>query len=278
VPIALIAVAAASVASSAIAAHAAGSAADAQSNAAKSAAQLEAESAANALAFQKEQWATQQKNIAPWLQAGQGGISQLSQLLGVGNNTSGASYGSLMQPWTEQFQAPTNVTEQNDPGYQFRLQEGQKALENSAAARGSLLTGGTAKGLQQYGQNYASNEYSNVYNRALGEYQQRYNVFEQNQANQFNRLASLSGAGQTAATTLGNQGQAAAGNISNILMNSAAQQGQALQNAGAARASGYVGGANAISGGINNLSSLLMMQQLMNSQGGGSAGYQPWGE
>jgi len=66
-----------------------------------------------------------------------------------------------------EFQAPTGATEQNDPGYQFRLQQGEKALQASAAARGNLLTGDTAKAIQGYGQDYASNEFQNLWNRAL---------------------------------------------------------------------------------------------------------------
>lgn len=228
-------------------------AANTQAGAAKSAAQLQAESAQNALDFQKQMWGTQQQNMAPWLQAGQGAIGQLSQLA------------QNYQPWTQQFQAPTAATEQNDPGYQFRLQQGNEALQNSAAARGNLLTGGTSKAIQQYGQDYASNEYGNVYNRALGQYQQNYDIFQNNQTNQFNRLAAVAGAGQTAAGQLGSLGQSASGNVSNILLGSAGQIGQTLQNQGAATASGYAGMANALGGGLNNLAQNYQVQQLMKS-------------
>jgi len=57
-----------------------------------------------------------------------------------------------------------------DPGYQFRLDQGRKALEQSAAGRGTLRTGGTLKDILSYGQNMASQEYGNVYNRALNAY------------------------------------------------------------------------------------------------------------
>src|SRR4029453_14092195 len=57
---------------------------------------------------------------------------------------------------------------EQSPGFQFRLGEGLKALEKSAAARGTLLTGGTLKGLQRYAQDFASNEYQNRYNQLLG--------------------------------------------------------------------------------------------------------------
>ncbi len=188
--------------------------------------------------------------------------------------------GSLTAPWTQQFQAPTNVTEQNDPGYQFRLQQGQQLLENSAAARGDLLNGGTAKAEQQFGQDYASNEYGNVYNRALGQYQQNYNIYAQNQANQYNRLASLAGVGQTAANTLTGAGQQAANNAGNIMLQSGAAQAAGINNAAAARASGYVGGANAYSGALgsatNNLSQLALLNSIYGQGGGGGAGaYNP---
>lgn len=68
------------------------------------------------------------------------------------------------------FSAPTGANEQNDPGYAFRLAQGEGALQNSAAAQGILNTGGTLEGILNYGQNYASNEYQNVYNRALQSY------------------------------------------------------------------------------------------------------------
>lgn len=182
-------------------------------------------------------------------------------------NTSLGAFGSLMQPYGQTFTAPTDVTEQNDPGYQFRLQQGQQALERSAAARGNLLNGGTAKALTQYGQDYASNEYSNVYNRALGQYQQNYNIFQQDQTNQFNRLAAVAGVGQTAAGQLATAGQNAANNSSQILLNSGNAQAAGINNAAAATASGYIGGANAITGGIsgvsNNLSQLAILNQIL---------------
>jgi hypothetical protein len=175
-------------------------------------------------------------------------------------------FGSLMTPWNEQFKAPTGLTEQNDPGFQARLKLGQDALERSAAAKGGVLTGGTAKDLNSFAQDYASNEYGNVYNRAFNDYSTRYNQFEQGQTNQFNRLAALSGVGQTTAAQLGTLGQQSATNIGNTLTNSAAQIGQQANNAAAARASGYAASANAWGGAVSNsansVTQLLMLKQL----------------
>lgn len=73
-----------------------------------------------------------------------------------------------------EFQAPTWQSLQEDPGYQFRLNAGQGALERSAAARGVLRTGGTLKDILEYGQNFAGQEYENAYNRALGAYDRKF--------------------------------------------------------------------------------------------------------
>jgi hypothetical protein len=136
-----------------------------------------------------------------------------------------------------------------------------KALQNSAAARGTLLTGGTAKDLQSFGQDYASNEYGNVYGRALGEFTNRYNIFKQNQNDQYNRLASLAGLGQTSAGQLTNAGQGFANNASNILMNSGQQIGQQYNNAGAARASGYAANGNIWGSTLGNLGYLATLMK-----------------
>lgn len=244
--------AAAGLAGAAISSSAASKAAKEQSTAYSSAAELEYKAAQEALAFEKEQYATTQAQQAPFLAAGTEAIGKMSDLAGT-------------KQYTEQFASPTEVTEQNDPGYQFRLAEGTKALQRSAAAKGGLLTGGTAKALERYGQDYASNEYSNVYNRALQNYQTNYNVYANERANAYNELASLAGAGQTSANTLASTGLGTANSVANTLTGSAAQQAAALENAAAARASGYVGGANAWSnylGGLGgDISSALLLKK-----------------
>lgn len=169
-------------------------------------------------------------------------------------------------PWTEQFQAPTGATEQNDPGYQFRLMQGLKALDAGAAARGTLLSGAGIKPYERFAQDYASNEYGNVYNRALNEYQLRYNQFENNQTNQWNRLAALSGLGQTSAAQLNQAGGGIASNVGNLYGNLGNQIGQDYTNAGAARGSGYINAGNAwmggLSGGTNDLMNMILLQQM----------------
>src|SRR5439155_3414698 len=79
--------------------------------------------------------------------------------------------------WSGSFTAPTEAQVEATPGYATRLAAGQNVLERSAAAKGSILSGGTQKALSRYGQEYGSNEYGNAYARALGEYQQKYGEF-----------------------------------------------------------------------------------------------------
>lgn len=187
------------------------------------------------------------------------------------------NFGSLMQSYPGgPFVAPTGLTEQNDPGYQARLQLGTDALQRSAAARGGVLTGGTAQALNQFAQDYASNEYQNVYNRAYNNYATGYNQYEQQQTNNYNRLASLAGIGQQTAQQLGTLGQGTANNVSSNLLNTASQMGQNYQNAAAANASGYVGSANAWSNAFGNTSSnLTNLMMLSNLMGGGGYGNVP---
>lgn len=259
--------AAAGIGTAAIGAHAAGQAAQTQSNAADYAANLQHQDAQAALDFQKQQYTTNQANEAPWLKAGQGAVTNLSSLLAPG--------GDLTKQWTGEFQAPTAAEAAATPGYQFQLQQGEQALQNSAAAQGNLLTGGTAKALDQYSQGLASTNYQQAYNNALTQYQQSYNQFQQGQANQYNRLAGLAGLGQTSAGQLSSAGQSAANNVSNIMLGSGQQIGNDVQNAAAARASGYVGSANAYGGALSNVGSNIgqyaTLASLLNANNGSSA-------
>ena len=131
---------------------------------------------------------------------------------------------------------------QQDPGYAFRLQQGQQAIERSAAARGGLGGGRMAKDLTNYAQGAASQEFGNAFNR-----------FQTNRSNQLNPLQSLAGVGQTAT----GQMQGAAQNYASGASNSMAQ-------AGAANASGYMGQANAISGGLQGGLNFYQNQNMMN--------------
>jgi hypothetical protein len=178
---------------------------------------------------------------------------------------------------------------QEDLGYAFRLSEGMKALDRTAAARGGLLSGGTLKAAQRYGQDMGSQEYMNAFNR----YQTERNA-------QINPLQSLVGAGQTSTNQLSNSASAmgqnyAAGynqmgqNYANMGQNYAAgynQMGQnyanmgqnyaaGYNNIGQARASGYVGTANALTSALGTGMNYSQNQQYINRlpYGGGGQGY-----
>ena len=222
-----------------------------------------------------------------------GGSSQLGTQGGAPSANSGAAqtpfsaagssaqggYGSLNAPYPGgQFTAPTAAQALQSPGEQAQLQLGQQALEQSAAARGGLLTGGVLQGEQQYAQNLASTNYQNVYNNAYNTYSSNYNQDQQQKANEYNRLASLAGVGQQTAGQLGTLGQNSANSITSNLLGSAQAQGQQLNNSAAANASGIVGSANAYGGAISSagsgLTNLALLSQLgLGGSGDGSSAY-----
>jgi len=140
-----------------------------------------------------------------------------------------ADYGTASQytPFgMEQFQA--------DPGYQFRMSEGLKALERSAASRGILQSGGTLKDITRFGQDAASQEYQNAFQRYLTERQARLQPLEY-------RI----GLGQAAAS-----GQAA--NVGSTATN----VGGLMTSLGDIRAAGTMGQANAYNNMLSNISGL----------------------
>jgi len=207
------------------------------------------------------------------IQANNGTLQVPFQGGGSTNGTSNIGFGSLLESYPGgPFVAPTGVTEQNDPGYQFRLKTGLDALNNSAAARGGLLSGGTAKALTDFAQNDASNEYGNVYSRALSTYGTNYNTFTNDQTNQFNKLAAISGLGQTSANQLSTAGLNTGNQVGNTLLNESNQVGGDLLAAGNARGSGFQNIGNSIGNGISSLSNLALLSQFLNQGGGTSTG------
>lgn len=123
----------------------------------------------------------------------------------------------FMKPWTTAFNAPSQDEMRNDDQYQFALGEGMNQIQRGAAAKGNLLTGGTLKDLTSWSQGLASQQFDKIYGRKQGEYKDAYNIFKQNQNDQWNRLSSLANLGQTSSQQLNQQagqyGRDAAGNI-----------------------------------------------------------------
>lgn len=107
---------------------------------------------------------------------------------------------SLLSPWTQQFAAPSPEQIAKDPAYQFQLQQGLQGVDRSAAAKGTLLTGGTLKALDAYGQGLASTYNDKYYDRALQNYLMNQNTFYQNQDRPFTKLSSLATLGKPSST------------------------------------------------------------------------------
>lgn len=212
---------------------------------AKKAAKIQAAAADRAIAAQKEQFQKQVELQAPFRQAGITSQNQLLTLLGLtGGDAASAEYGSAAKPFgMDQFEV--------DPGYAFRMSEGMKAIERSAAARGGLISGATYKGINRFGQDSASAEYQNAFNRYQTERQAR-----------LAPLMGLTASGQGST----NQLTAAAGQLGQGLAQSYGNQGQA-------QASGYVGMGQAAMQGVQGISNAVQgyynnqfMNQLLQSQ------------
>lgn len=206
----------------AVSSRSASKAADAQTSAADSANQTQLDMFNRNVELQE-----------PWRQAGIGALSDLTKGTAAG--------GDYMRDFTAaDFQA--------DPGYAFRQQQGLRGLEASAAARGGLLSGGSGKDLVEYGQNFASQEYGNAYNR-----------FNADRDRRFNRLSSIAGLGQTATRDVASQGTNLANNMANNQM--------AVGNANSANA---IAQGNSINNTIGTIGNWWQQQP---STGGGSS----WG-
>jgi len=137
-------------------------------------------------------------------------------------------YVSGIAPGGELVRGFTQADYQADPGYAFRLAEGQKALERSAAARGGLISGGALKAASKYGQEMGSQEYSNAYNR-----------FRDTQSLRRNALAGVAGYGPTAATSMSTAGQDYATGAGNIISGQGETSANALLAGQQARQSAY---------------------------------------
>ena len=209
--------------------------AQAQSDAAAQAAQTQADSNAAARDLQYRMFQEQKQLQKPWYDVGVNAVNRL--------NTGLAAGGEFATPFSQ-----TNW--QEDPGYAFRLKEGNKLLNQSAAARGGLISGNALKAAERYGQEMGSQEYQNAFNRYYAERQ-----------NMLQPIQSLAGVGQTTATNIageaGAYGQLAGAN----LMSTGASNANALLAQGNARASQYGAIGNAIGGAAGAYGNYLTGQQ-----------------
>jgi hypothetical protein len=257
--------------------------AKAQAEAADRASALESQSADKQLELQRQIWEKQQADQAPYLQQGQWGINRLGDLMrnqtpaygaGSGFNatipmgmggvaiigdggtrkpTPNANGGQLNNPFDTYLKSKGLAGGRFDtknPAYQFQLQQGQRALDSSAAARGMGYSGAQMQASQKFGQGLASQEYDKQYNRANQEF-----------GDYFNRVAGLSQGGQQAATELGQQGSNYAQNAGTTYSNLSNAQTGILGQQANARASGYAANANAVSNTLGNLTNLYAMNK-----------------
>jgi hypothetical protein len=279
------------------------SAANTQAQSAGEATQAQRDIADQQTALQREQYLKQLELNAPFREAGLTGTNMLlAQLQGpYGSAKFGGVPGYDPAATMRNFGGvagydPASAMKnfgasdfQADPGYAFRLSEGMKALDRTAASRGGLLSGATLKGAQRYGSDLASQEYGNAYNRFQAnratqsqEYQNAFNRYqaeraaqEQNYGNAFNRfqaertntlapLQSLAGVGQSATQQAQQASQNYATGATGSLANYGNAQASNIIGAGNARASGYVGGANALSSGLGQGLNFYQNQQYLN--------------
>ena len=212
---------------------------------ANKAAQTQADAATQSIAMQKQMFDIQNAQQAPYRQTGYNALNQIGALgsgtygmVDQNGQTTGTGTGSGYL--TQQF-TPQDFAAGIDPGYAFRLQQGQRALQGQQNQAGGLIGGNALAAMQDYTQGSASQEYQNAFNR-----------FQTQRGNIYNTLASMAGLGQTSLGQTGQlSGQTAQGVASSIV-------GQ-----GAATAGGQIGVGNALSGGFNTFGNQQYLSSLL---------------
>lgn len=209
-------------------------------SASKSAANTQANAANAGTAAQLQMFNTVNDQNAPWRQAGQNALSPIMGGFGLGPESGGIPSGYF----AHQFNA-NDLNSYLAPNYGFMLNQGLGAVKNAGNLQTGLLSGNVLKGINDYAQNYAGNAYQNAFSN-----------YTTNQQNIFNRLSTIAGFGTSANQT-----------VAPVASNTGLGVANTLGAAGQARASGTVGAANAISGGINNAASWYALSNIMNPGG-----------
>lgn len=218
-------------------------AADAQRDAAAQSAAAQREMTDKSIAAQREMFDIGRTDLAPYREGGVTAQNQLMQMLGIGGDKTAQGYGR----YAKDFGMSDFTT---DPGYQFRLEQGMRALNASAAAKGMGISGANIKGATEYGQNLGSQEYQNAFNR-----------YQTNRAAQLDPLFKIYTGGQASAAGSAAQAGALGANLGNTYSNLGTNLGKAATDAGAATAGGYVAGGNAINSTIGSLGNQYMAAQ-----------------
>lgn len=225
-PSPIVAIAASGVGSALVAKSAADKAADAQNRATDAA----VSSGDAQIDLYREIFDQQREDQTPWRELGAQATASLQEGLANGEFT--------MDDW--QFSA--------DPGYEFRRRQGEKTIENAAAASGNFLSGRRLKALTEYNQDFASDEYNRAFAREAG-----------SRADRFNFLSGAAGLGQTAVQSTNANASQAGANIGNAL----GMQGQAIaagaQNIGNIQSSMYQNLGGIANQGIENYLTYKML-------------------
>ncbi len=200
--------------------------------ASRKAGKVQERTAKDAAAKEEASLARREELSRPYRETGLEAQNALARMAGLGTDTGAADYGMLGR----------QVDLMNDPGFNFRLREGTKDLDRRISAGGRLWSGGALKAGQQYSQELASQEYSNAFDRAM-----------RLRAERANALAGLYGGGLQATTGFGQDVGQSARTAADLMTSGAA-----------ARASGYIGGANALNQAIGTGANYLMQQDLLN--------------
>jgi len=188
-------------------------------------AQTQAAAAREAAQLQKQMFDVQNAQQAPYREAGYSALSDIG----------------AMKPYLTQKYTPEQFQTDIDPGYAFRLAQGQRALQAQQNQAGGLIGGNALAAMQDYTQGQASQEYQNAFNR-----------FQTQRGNIYNSLASIAGLGQT---SLGQTGQQSAQTAQGV--------GNAIAGAGTALGAGQVGVANALAGGAQTLGNQQYLSNLL---------------
>jgi len=195
---------------------------------AKSAARTQADAADRAMAQERAMYDIGREDLAPYRETGYTALKDIER----------------MKPFlTSQF-GPDQFAQYLDPSMAFRQRLGTQATERLANVGGGAISGNTMRALTDYGQNLASTEYGNAFNR-----------FQTERGNIYNTLANIAGMGQGAVNTGVNAGQGFAAGQTGLIT------GQA-----AANAAGTVGAANAYGGALGGVGNLAMLSSFMKPQ------------
>jgi len=211
-------------------------------------------SAKDAANLQAAQFQQTRADLSPYNQFGQSVLPNMQALAFSGpNGPGGKNYLDMAEAAVpgKMTQAELEAT----PGYQFNLQQGLKAAQSSAAARGLGVSGAALKGAATYATGLADSTYQNQFNNQqtrYGDYLTLNTGQQSNLQNQFNRMTSLAQLGETAAAQTGALGTAAA-----------KTEGQGLMSAGQYQAAGTAGLGSAVTGGINSYLGYNALQQAL---------------